>query len=148
MCYVRDRLVVAGLVVCVGLLLGCDRGPRLVPVTGTVLIDGEPVENASVMFTPQEGGRPASGFTDASGNFSLSTYQPGDGATAGTNLVSVTARDFTGVPPIDPATGEVPRGGPEPKWISHPRYSTPKTSGIKVEVERGMGPVTVEVTSD
>ena len=55
---------------------GCRKGSSLptVDVTGTVLLDGEPVEGATVVFQPtSEGGNGASGVTNAEGVYTLTT---------------------------------------------------------------------------
>jgi hypothetical protein len=51
--------------------VGC--GPKAVPVEGVVKLDGSPVEGATVTFVTADGKQSASGLTDASGHFSLST---------------------------------------------------------------------------
>lgn len=62
------------------LLCGCGPSrPTTVPVSGTVLLDGEPVESAAVIFSSVEGGRPATGITDAQGRFRLRTFDGNDG---------------------------------------------------------------------
>ena len=99
-----------------------------------------------MVFEPQEGGRPASGITDASGRFRLGTFEPGDGAVAGTNQVAVILLDMSTVPELDPETGDMPRGARPPQSITHPRYGSAKTSGLTVDVQRGMDPVTLEVS--
>jgi hypothetical protein len=72
-------------------LAGCGGGgPDLVPVSGQVLIDGEPVPNASIQVIPAEG-RAAFGKADAQGNFTLMTNEEGDGCVKGTHTVIVTA---------------------------------------------------------
>jgi hypothetical protein len=69
-------LVLAGTVL--GLASGCGQGPKLVPVTGTVLYRGQPLAGATVVFVPR--GEPsgpallATGLTDAEGRFSLRTH--------------------------------------------------------------------------
>jgi hypothetical protein len=60
---------------------GC--GPKAVQVEGVVKLDGAPVEGATVTFVTADGKQSASGLTDASGHFSLSTANasgafPGD----------------------------------------------------------------------
>ena len=70
--------------------LGCEPkydGPELVPVTGTVTRNGQPVAGASVVFTPAEG-LVALGTTDDQGKFSLKTRAM-DGAALGKHNVSV-----------------------------------------------------------
>ena len=52
---------------------GCgDSGPPLVPVSGTVTLNGRPLANATVSFIPQESnkfGRPAQGTTGPLGYY-------------------------------------------------------------------------------
>lgn len=67
-------------------------------VSGKVVHQGQGVPNAGVTFAPEpaEGGysgKSASGTTDASGSFTLSTYQPGDGAVVGKHRVYVHSAD-------------------------------------------------------
>ncbi len=66
----------ACLLVAVASLSGCDSGPKLVPVTGTVTIDGKPLDGANIAFAPEPGNEyPAQGtdVTSAEGNYKLST---------------------------------------------------------------------------
>ena len=79
----------------VGLLLagmvGCGGEPDPpVPVSGTVLLGGKPVDGATVTFLPSTGsGRSASGKTDSSGAFSLTTNKTNDGAKPGDYVVTI-----------------------------------------------------------
>ena len=70
---------------------GCSKSdrPEMVPVSGTVLYLGEPLEGASVRFTGKVG-RPAIGHTDANGRFTLTSFDEGDGAVLGEHAVTVT----------------------------------------------------------
>ena len=81
------------------LCIGCNSGEyKLVPVSGTVTLDGEPVSNARVIFEPRRvdpssltAGPSSDGETDESGKFSLATTADGkSGAIAGTHDVVVT----------------------------------------------------------
>jgi hypothetical protein len=73
--------------------VGCPGGGGSIgtaPVTGTVTLDGNPVDGAKVVFSPKSaGGRAAVGTTDASGKFSLTTLEAGDGAIPGSYQVSI-----------------------------------------------------------
>ena len=76
------------------LLAGCT--PNLAPVKGHVTCNGKPVAEAQITFNPVaknegdlEAGKPATGFTDAEGNFVLSTFRANDGALIGQHHVSV-----------------------------------------------------------
>lgn len=86
-------------------LAGCsgDDGPETYPVTGTVTRNGEPVEGAIVSFTSSGSALPASGTTDSSGVYQLSTNTSGDGAMAGTYQVTIAKYD-TNLPESGAAT--------------------------------------------
>jgi hypothetical protein len=80
---------------------GCAGG-ALKPVQGTVKLDGQPLAGASVLFIAEDpAGRNATGFTDPSGTFRLSTYEPNDGALPGKYKVVVQ--------PPTPAAPDAPR---------------------------------------
>ena len=71
------------------IVAGCGDGrPKRVPVSGKVLIDGEPLKFGAVMFVP-ESGRPSSGTLDANGQFALTCYSNNDGALIGKHKVQV-----------------------------------------------------------
>jgi hypothetical protein len=66
------------------LLSGCGENSGTVRVMGTVKLDGQPVEGALVTFVPVQGaGRSASGRTDETGQFRLTTLREEDGAMPG-----------------------------------------------------------------
>jgi len=69
-------------------LAGCG-GSRTSPVEGTVLLEGKPVAGASIQFIAQGKGRDATGQTDASGQFTMSTFKPRDGVLPGTYKVVI-----------------------------------------------------------
>jgi hypothetical protein len=70
---------------------GCgEDGPELASVSGTVKLDGRPLEGAAVIFTPVAGGRPAGGRTDASGYYELVYTEDSDGAVLGEHSVRIT----------------------------------------------------------
>jgi len=82
----------------ISVVAGCGgpAGPPVYKTTGTVTYKGQPVEGAVVAFHSSEAGRLATGKTDAQGRFELTTYQPGDGAPAGSHQVTVTKIVTTG----------------------------------------------------
>jgi hypothetical protein len=78
------------------LVSGCGERPSMVPLRGTVRLDGRPLPNATVSFIAQgASGRDAFGFTDANGVFQLSTLKSGDGALPGKYKVVVQPVDQT-----------------------------------------------------
>lgn len=62
---------------------GCGSSAGLIPVSGVVTLDGAPLKNASISFVPEGVGKQATGTTDDSGKFVLSTIDPRDGALPG-----------------------------------------------------------------
>jgi len=142
--------LLAVLILVVG-TIGCGQGrPKTVPVSGTVTLDGQPVDGASVTFYPASGGRPAMGTTDAQGNFTLTTFEKGDGAIPGTYNVTVTKVAAGEASPDEQSdTGEALMGAEdtEGKSLLPVKYSSVKTSGLTVEVKAGMEPVTLALQS-
>src|SRR5437763_7975974 len=81
---------------------GCSRN-GLLEVEGTVLLDNQPVPDATVLFIPEGGsGQPAQGVTDENGRFQLTTFKDKDGALPGAYKVTVTKS----VPPPQPPEAE------------------------------------------
>ena len=72
------------------LLAGCGSdGPELASVEGTVKLDGRPVADALIMFTPVAGGRPAGGRTDGEGRYELTYSRDAEGAMTGEHTVTI-----------------------------------------------------------
>ncbi len=71
---IRSHVRVCLLLGIVVLVCGCGSGPKLVPVSGTVNLDGKPLSDATVNFLFTDYPRPAVGRTDASGKFALAYH--------------------------------------------------------------------------
>ena len=111
-------------------LNGCG-GPKIVPIEGKVLHNGEPLKFGSVMFQPPSG-QPARGRIQPDGTFSLSALHAGDGATVGVNQVRVTCYEGqSAATAAGEETGERPLG----KSLIDKRYANSKTSGLTVTVK-------------
>ena len=106
-----------------GILLmqsGCSDGrPERVPVSGRVLIDGEPLKYGSIRFYPQNH-RAASGEIKPDGSFTLTTYEFGDGCVPGVHPVSVNASEWL--------------NSRMQRWHAPKKYYGPATSGLTFEV--------------
>ena len=92
----RVARVTLGAAVCGVLLLGCnaESGPPRAEVTGTVTLDGEPVQGAIVEFTPEvEGATTSYGGTDASGHYRMLFGTDRTGVAIGRNRVRITTDD-------------------------------------------------------
>lgn len=128
-------------------IAGCGSEGGLVPVTGVVTMDGEPVTEGRIEFFPQSG-RPASGVIRSDGRYSLTTYESGDGAKPGEYVVTVTARQTPNTAPMyksmeDELMGKVNEEySPESdsarvKWLVPKIYSNRASSGLTAEVDGG-----------
>jgi hypothetical protein len=72
-------------------LVGCGSEFAIVPVSGTVTLDDEPLADASVVFTPKKGGPSSFGRTDKFGKFSLASIATNEvGALVSNHKVAVT----------------------------------------------------------
>lgn len=127
-------------------LAGCSRGGDAVAVSGTVTLDGQPLDKAAVMFSGPEGKSPVTAMTDAAGRFYLeaapgpSQVAVAKNAAGGSEAVTASAEDAlmpaTGAPAVAPQS-------PVPE-----KYSKMQTSGLQVDVQSGMAPVEIKLASD
>ncbi|MEM6798398.1 MAG: carboxypeptidase-like regulatory domain-containing protein [Planctomycetota bacterium] len=127
--------------------VGCGGGVQVAPVSGIVTLDGKPVADASVIFTPSSGGTPAVGRTDSAGEFRLKTSGRPQGVPIGLYRVAVIAKQTSGgvTPPGgDGEFGSLPVYGrsskpPRTRWLTPPAYAKPESSGLQFEVKPGDG---------
>lgn len=128
--------------------IGCsgpvDERPKTAKVRGKVTYNGKPVEGAVVSFVSDDVPRAATGKTDANGEFTLTTYEPGDGAIIGTYKVAITkpageaAADDAGYDPDNPNPQyekQMEKTEPAGKSEIPAKYADPKTSGLTATVE-------------
>ncbi|MEW4453501.1 carboxypeptidase-like regulatory domain-containing protein [Bremerella sp. JC817] len=80
----------------VGSLTGCSETPSydMRPAKGVVQLDGNPIENANVVFHSETGPR-AFGTTNANGEFELNTGDQGAGVATGDFLVKIVSTSDT-----------------------------------------------------
>jgi len=108
--------------VCCLVSFGCDsKKIKTYDCTGTVTLDGEPVENANVAFINVKHSSPAATRTDATGRFTFKS-EAGD---FDVTIVKLTG----GATPENPyvqSTNLLPQ-----------KYADMKTSGLKAKVEPG-----------
>lgn len=111
---------VGSLLIAVLLLTGCgDNRPHRVPVSGQVLIDGQPLKHGFVRFIPA-GARPSGGKLDEQGRFTLSCFDGEDGAVPGKHQVEISAREMLSATKV--------------RWYAPKIYSDFGTSGIEQEI--------------
>ncbi len=100
----RSREVVHStvLMILIG-LVGCGDGrPTIVPIKGTVTLNGKPAEGVLLGFEPQGISgyqRPSVATSDSQGQFTVSTYGNGDGLPVGKFIVTAFKRELVGKPP-------------------------------------------------
>lgn len=68
---------------------GCDNGPPLGSVSGTITYEGNPVDKATITFTHVTEGRSAFARTDADGHYELKYSDGRTGALLGENAISI-----------------------------------------------------------
>ena len=107
--------------------------PQTFPTSGMVVLEGQPLEGATVIFrsnSPQP--QAAVGRSDAEGKFQLRTYEDGDGAIAGEHSVSITCVT-TEDPPAGTNLDEANVVIKEVSLIPQ-KYGDPKKSGLTATV--------------
>ena len=125
---VRVRFAqIIGTATLVVLIPSCNpSGPKLYPVTGQILYEGQPVGGAIVVFHPVNPGpdnRLPGATAGTDGNFSLKTYPYGEGAPEGEYVALVSL--------LEEGKGQ----DAQPKNKLPGRYSDTSKSGLKVTVK-------------
>jgi hypothetical protein len=122
------------------LFVGCKEKVNLIPVTGTLTIDGQPAADINVQFMPdiesKNVGPTSFGATNAEGKFELKTFTNEVGAVPGAHRVILSDLNEE-----RPAQGEAPTRPPRLKSS----YGT-AVGGLRVMVEKDK-PVVLEATS-
>ena len=87
----RGILQISLVLVCISIAACGGRSdlPSLGEVSGTVTLDGQPVPNVTVQFTPVQGGRTSSAITDSSGQYRLMYTADTRGAQVGRHEVTL-----------------------------------------------------------
>ncbi len=138
------------------LLFGCSQNehPELRQVKGTILYNGEPVEDAVVAFYNDNSLRLASGRTDADGEFYLTSFNNNDGALPGEHTVVVSKTESSAAEEapklsMDEAAKVRPRKFSFTRRLLPAKYASVDTSPLKVTVNVDQSnDVTLELTDD
>src|SRR5262249_35893896 len=121
-------------------VVGCGSSFKTVPVSGRVLVDGEPltIGNATVLFKPDasKGNKSKldfAGKVDNEGNYSLYYGKGNAGVAPGWYKVAVVAMES---PQTRPEPNKERPKGPPPRRRSliDTKYTLPASSGIEIEV--------------
>ncbi len=136
------------------LVAGCGGGrgdanlPKLVPVSGTVTLDGKPLSGATVSFLPVGAtrGRTCYGATDAEGRYELMLDEEHKGAPEGefavlcNKWIMPDGSDYPRDTDVSPLESNA-------KELLPPRYSLDGTSELKATVPAGGGTIDFALTS-
>ncbi|HEX5444884.1 MAG TPA: hypothetical protein VFW87_13690 [Pirellulales bacterium] len=152
-------------VACIIATAGCTRAKVLQTelVEGVVTLDGQPVPEATVIFSPvqAEAGAPATGMSDSTGKYNLTAVsgetgaqpQAGAGTLPGEYYVGVVKDTVPEMPQMNDAgygvASELPTRPTDPA-ITHvvpERFNVPQTSGIKVTVKAGKNEIPIDLKS-
>ena len=138
-------------------LSGCGGDPskpKLGRVSGTVTYNGKPVTRGVVSFVPIGGpgattGQSAAGEINSGGSYTLTTFDPGDGAVLGEHNVLVQSREENPAlegkgMPIPDAKGQV--NIPQAKSLVPEKYATTEKSPLKFTVKEGSNVINIELT--
>jgi len=104
--------------------------PECAPVSGKVMIGGEPLSSAMITFHPEKPGNTGQAASEPDGTYTLNTYGTHDGALVGKHTVTVERY----LPPMPTQPGGKM---PSAKATVPKKYTRPETSPLKVEVKSG-----------
>ncbi|MCC9605742.1 carboxypeptidase-like regulatory domain-containing protein [Blastopirellula sp. JC732] len=132
---------------------GSKMMPGGVEAKGVVLLDGTPLEGATVIFSPIGDGRSANGMTDAEGAFSLGTIEPSDGILPGEYQVAIIksivdeSRSTVDPMAVQEKTGQFPPSPPNINIVPR-KFANPQKSGLKANVsEEGATDLKFEIAT-
>lgn len=122
-----------GLLGCALLMTGCSDRPALVPVSGKVLIDGQPLPHGTVMVMP-DNARASFGKIAPDGTFSLTCYEENDGCVTGTHQVTVSSVETV--------------SSSRQKWHAPKKYTDPESSGLTINVTEPTDSLVINLSWD
>ena len=132
-----NAVVRLSLLLSVAASVGCGGKPA--SVTGLVTVDGKPVDQGTVTYSPSGGGMRASGLIQSDGTYEIKTNRDA-GLEIGMYDVAVVSREVIVTSPDAP-----PMPG---KYIVPKRYGKAKTSGLQFDVVKGGNDINLELTSE
>ena len=138
-------------------ICGCGpRGPAVEIVEGVVLLDGEPVEGATVFFSPaptdgkSAAGLPAAGRTGPGGTFLLNAVggaRSGGGTKVGEYVVMVIKQESDSLPARDPNAPPSPPVDMKIRDLLPTIYKLGATSPLRATVKQGKNTYRFELVS-
>ncbi len=125
---------------CLIFLVGCGPKSSTIPVQGQVILNGKPLAGGTLTFHPVNvsAGAPnhmGQGTITPEGNYSVSTFQAGDGVMAGDYIVTIQSIQASTAFDVFSKPANSPKGVPIPAV-----YSDPDHTPLKATVPDGSGP--------
>ena len=154
-----------GMAIALLLLVGCEGPdtsnlPATVDASGVVLLDGVPLEGATVVLISASTEYSGNGMTDAKGRFELKAFEAKDGVVPGEYMVQVTKTIETKAPDDSEGKSEVDaeakehaaEGGSDLVFYKNmlpTKYENPATSGLDVTIpDTGVTDLKFELASE
>jgi hypothetical protein len=135
----RQRVGLFGAAAFVVALAGCAKSTQESQVSGHVTLDGNRIGPGTVVFSPVDGGKPATGSIESDGSYLMKTSRD-EGLAAGSYRVAVSVREM----PQNVQRGDRPPPG---KLLIPEKYEQSATSGLEYEVLPGDNTIDIELTS-
>ncbi len=122
--------------------------PPLVPVDGTITLDGQLLEGAYVVFDPigDTPGTGAAGITDSQGRYELTALDGFKGAPVGEYQVAVSKLVMPDGSLFSPADGVAPMDSPAREVVPE-RYNTIEQTILRAAVPAEGGTIDLTLTS-
>lgn len=129
-------------------MFGCNSGPRMAPVKGTVTYDDKPIAKGTIRFE-SPGYRPSTGKIINGEIVEMTTTRAGDGVPVGAHKIAVWATedaDSAVVP--NPGESKVGANYMSGKSLIRVDYNNPDTSGLTAEIKPGENVLAFKLHSD
>ena len=150
---VQGRVSLALLAGVLSFMAGCGSGVRpiagSVGVSGTVTLNGQPLEQGMVRFAPESGGKaqPATGQIK-NGKFTMLTTASSPGVVVGKYKVSIISNKPFAPAALKPGTPPDPKAKFEPESLIPTKYNDIKTSGLEADVTAAVASLTFALRSE
>ena len=145
-----SRFISRTLVLLSLLAAGCNSNslPNLVPVSGTVLLDGKPMPQGTIGFVPVDPTGEVASSPIVNGKFQMVTTASSRGVVSGAYHIIISSHEPVALPdPSVPFQLDPNNLPPPPKSLIPEKYGNPKTSGLVTTVAPNMPPLLFELES-
>lgn len=139
--------------VAVAAIIGCSDGKiDTESVVGKVTLDGQPVADATVNFSPAVEGKGTASYakTDANGEYKLQTLlgRADAGTTPGDYIVTVSKSEMVDTGKTITSSDGTTSPEKKPKELMPAKYVDAKTTPLKATVKQGANNIPLELSSN